>query len=130
MVGGQIHLIDTPGINGMMPESQDERISQDILLDERPEIIALVADGKNLRKSLLLTAQLAEYEMPLLININMMDEVRQRGIRLDTNGLAALIGAPVTATTAIEGEGVEAFRGGAPVEWPCFPRDEVSRLYS
>lgn len=108
--GAQIHLIDTPGIDGMMPESEDERISRSILLDERPDIIALIADGKNLRKSLLLTSQLAEYEVPLLIDINMMDETRQRGIRIDTERLSSLLGVPVTVTTATEGEGVAAFR--------------------
>lgn len=107
--GARIHLTDTPGIGGMMPESEDEKISRDILLDEKPDIIALVADGKNLRKSLLLALQLAEFEVPLLIDINMMDEARQRGIQIDTAKLSSCIGAPVTCTTAIEGEGVDAF---------------------
>ncbi|HUU14379.1 MAG TPA: ferrous iron transport protein B [Terriglobia bacterium] len=108
--GAEFQLIDTPGINSMMLESEHERISRDILLDEKPDIIALVADGKNLRKSLLLTLQLAEYETSLLLNINMMDEVRQRGIRIETERLAALLGVPVTATVATEGEGVGSFR--------------------
>jgi len=108
--GARVELIDTPGIDGMLPESEDERISRDILLEERPDLVALIADGKNLRKSLLLTAQLAEYELPLVIDVNMMDETRQRGIRIDTARLAALLGVPVAATVATEGEGVEAFR--------------------
>lgn len=108
--GGEMGLIDTPGIDGMLPESEDERISRDILLDEKPDVIALVADGKNLRRSLVLAAQLAEYDVPLLIDINMIDEARQRGIRIDTARLSALLGVPVAATVATEGEGVDAFR--------------------
>ena len=108
--GAQGHLIDTPGIDSMMPESEDEKISRDIVLNERPDTLALIADGKNLRKSLLLTLQLVEYDMPLLININMMDEARQRGVRINTEKLSLLVGVPVTVTTATEGEGVETFR--------------------
>jgi ferrous iron transport protein B len=108
--GTELHLIDTPGIDSMMPESEDEKISRDILLRERPDIIAQVADGKNLRKSLLLTLQLAEYEIPLLLNVNMMDEVLQRGIRIDTERLSSILGVPVTETVATEGEGVASFR--------------------
>jgi ferrous iron transport protein B len=112
--GAEIDLIDTPGINGMLPESEDERISRDILLDERPDIVALIADGKNLRKSLLLTAQLAEYDLPLLFDINMIDEARQRGIHIDTGRLSVLLGVPVATTVATEGEGVEAFQKALP----------------
>ncbi|MFC1588480.1 FeoB small GTPase domain-containing protein, partial [Planctomycetota bacterium] len=108
--GAKFHLIDTPGINSMMPESEDEKISWNILLDEKPDTIALIADGKNMRKSLLLTLQLAEFGIPLILNINMMDEVRQRGIHIDTEKLSLLINAPVTETIATEGEGVRSFR--------------------
>ena len=106
------HLIDTPGIDSTIPESEseDERISRDILLNEQPDVIAMVADGKNVRKSLLLALQLAEYDTPLLLNVNMMDEVRQRGIRIDTEELAARLGVPVTTTIATEGQGIAAFR--------------------
>ena len=108
--GEEFHLIDTPGMECMMPESEDEKITRDILLDEQPDIIVQVADGKNLRKSLLLMLQLADYGMPLVFDINMMDEVRQRGIRIDTERLASLLGVPVTETVATEGEGVGSFR--------------------
>ena len=108
--GAQLHLIDTPGIDSMMPESEHEKISRDILLDEKPDIIAQVADGKNLRKSLLLTLQLAEFGTPLILDINMMDEAAQRGIRIDRERLSSLLGVPVTETVATEGKGVGSFR--------------------
>jgi len=124
--GADFQLIDTPGIDGMVPESEDEKVSRDILLDERPDIIALVADGKKLRKSLLLTMQLAEYGVPLVLDINMMDEARQRGIRIDAEKLASLIGVPVTMTIATEGEGVGSFRRALAAAKPprlpvCYP---------
>ncbi len=108
--GAEYQLVDTPGINSMLPESEDEKISQAILLEDQPALIAQIADGKNLRKSLLLTLQLTEYGVPMLIDINMMDEVRQRGMHIDTNRLSALIGVPVTSTVATEGEGIGSLR--------------------
>ncbi len=123
-VGAKFHLIDTPGINSVMPESEDEKISFNILLDEKVDIIALVADGKNLRKSLLLTLQVAEYGIPTTLDINMMDEVRQRGIYIDAGKLSSLLGIPVTETVATEGEGVGSFRKALATAKP--PRVSVS----
>ncbi|MFC1586895.1 ferrous iron transport protein B [Planctomycetota bacterium] len=108
--GTKFHLIDTPGINSVIPESEDDKISRDILLDEKPDIIALVADGKNLRKSLLLILQVAEYEIPMLLDINMMDEVRQRGIQINAQKLSSLLGIPVTETVAMESQGLGSFQ--------------------
>jgi len=108
--GVKFHVIDTPGIDSITPDSEDEIISQEILLQEKPDLIALVADGKNLRKSLLLATQLAEFGRPLVLNINMVDEVLQRGIRLDEKKLSSLTGIPVTSTVALEGKGVGSFR--------------------
>jgi Fe2+ transport system protein B len=93
----------------MVPESEDEKISRDILLGERPDIVSQVADGKNLRKALSLTCQLAEYEIPLILDINMMDEVGRMGISIDARKLSSLLGVPVTETIATEGQGVAAF---------------------
>ncbi|MCB0027990.1 MAG: 50S ribosome-binding GTPase, partial [Anaerolineales bacterium] len=62
--GQDMVLIDTPGIQSLLPTSEDERITRDILLAERPRAVLQVADAKNLRRALLLTIQLAEYEIP------------------------------------------------------------------
>jgi len=107
-------VVDTPGINNLIPQSEDEIISRDILIAERPDIIAQIADGKNLRRSLLLTLQLAEYGVPMLLDVNMMDEARQRGIRIDMQKLSGMLGVPVTGTVATEGEGVRAFEKALP----------------
>ncbi|MDC0358052.1 ferrous iron transport protein B [Oligoflexia bacterium] len=103
------HLIDTPGIDNLLPSSEHEKISLEILLRERPDIIALIADGKNLRKALLLTLALTEFNIPLTIDINMMDEMRQRGIRVNAKKLSGLLGVPVTKTIASEGVGASTF---------------------
>lgn len=98
-------IIDTPGVNSLVPQSEDERVTRDILLSEKPDLILQVADAKNLRRSLLITLQLAEWECPLVIALNMMDECRTRGIVIDTAGVSALFGVPVVETVATTGEG-------------------------
>jgi ferrous iron transport protein B len=100
-----VEVIDTPGVNSLVPQSEDERVTRDILLEERPDRIIQVADAKNLRRSLLLTLQLAELKIPLVIDLNMMDECRTRGIVVDTMGLSTLFGVPVVETIATTGEG-------------------------
>jgi ferrous iron transport protein B len=110
MGGEALELVDTPGVTNLRPESEDEIISRDILLRERIDVVAHVVDGKNMRKGLLLATQLHEFGIPMVMNINMMDEVRQRGIRIDVERLSRILGTEVTRTTATEGEGVGAFR--------------------
>ncbi|MCK4909872.1 MAG: ferrous iron transporter B, partial [Planctomycetes bacterium] len=108
--GGKIvELIDTPGINTINPESEDEILSRDLMLFERPQAVALVGDGKNLRRTLLLSLQVSEYQIPCVLNINMMDEAIQRGIKINRSLLSSLLGIDVTSTVATEGEGVPAF---------------------
>ncbi|MHC5080767.1 MAG: ferrous iron transport protein B [Planctomycetota bacterium] len=102
--GKSLELIDTPGISSLRPESEDEIISRDLLLKEKIDVIAQVVDGKNIRKGLLLTSQLCEYGIPLVFDINMMDEARQRGIRIDQQALSQILSVNVTATIATEGE--------------------------
>jgi ferrous iron transport protein B len=111
--GGKIiQLIDTPGIDNINAESEDEVISRNLLLEEQPQSIALVGDGKNLRRTLLLALQLSEYQTPLLLNLNMMDEARQRGIQINRLALSSILGVEVTSTVATEGEGLLSFRKG------------------
>lgn len=98
-------IIDTPGVNSLVPQSEDERVTRDILINERPDLILQVADAKNLRRSLLLTLQLAELNCPLVIDLNMIDECRTRGIVVDSKALSRLFGVPVVETIATTGEG-------------------------
>jgi ferrous iron transport protein B len=104
-------IVDTPGISGMAPESEDERVAVDILLREKPDLIVQVGDGKNLRRTLLLTAQLARLKTPLVLLLNMADECRRQGIQIDRQRLSERLGIPVFETVATTGEGFQALRG-------------------
>ncbi len=104
--GRQVLVVDTPGTNSLLPMSEDERVTRDILLNERPQAVIQVADAKNLRRSLLLSLQLAEMEMPFVLALNMNDEARSRGIHIDERRLAELLGVEVVTTVATRRQGI------------------------
>ncbi len=99
-------VVDTPGVNSLVPQSDDERVTRDMLLESEPDCIVQVADAKNLRRTLLITAQLAELGVPMVLVLNMMDEARSRGIEIDAEGIGELFDIPVVRAVAIEGEGL------------------------
>lgn len=102
----EYEVMDTPGITSLVPQSEDERVTCEVLLQEQPDVILQVADAKNLRRTLLLTLQLAELGRPLVLVLNMVDEMRQRGIEINTAALEELFGVPVVETIATYGYGV------------------------
>ncbi len=107
---GMHTVIDTPGINNLIPSSEDERVTRDILLHDAPENILQVIDAKNLRRGLLITLQLAEMGVPFSVCLNMMDEAENRGIHVDTAKLSDLLGVDVIATVATRRTGLSKIR--------------------
>ncbi|MCB8945473.1 MAG: ferrous iron transport protein B [Ardenticatenaceae bacterium] len=103
-------LIDTPGVQSLMPRSDDERVTRDMLLTQHPWAVIQVADAKNLRRALLLTFQLAEYEIPFVLALNMSDEAKALGIEVDARRLMQILGAAVVPTVATQGGGLEDLR--------------------
>jgi ferrous iron transport protein B len=104
--GGPWQVLDTPGTNNLLPMSEDEQVTRDILLQE-PNYVALqVCDAKNLRRGLLLAAQLAEADVPFVLALNMADEAAGRGIQIDVARLARELGVDVVPTVAVQRKGV------------------------
>jgi ferrous iron transport protein B len=117
-------VMDTPGTNNLLPMSEDEQVTRDILLQERGYACVQVCDAKNLRRGLLLTAQLAEAEVPFLLALNMADEARARGIAIDETQLGAALGVDVVPTVAVQREGLATLQAhaGAARPSPWRPR--------
>ncbi len=84
-------LIDTPGVIAFPPYSEDEQVTARLLVNEPIQAILQVGDAKNLRRTLLLTLQLAEMGLPLVLALNMMDEAQARGVALDYQQLSQAI---------------------------------------
>jgi ferrous iron transport protein B len=111
LTDSETEVIDSPGLNSILPLSEDERVTWDLVQsvrDEEGSVVVQVADAKNLRRALLLTLQLGQLEVPTVLVLNMADEAEARGIRIDLGGLEEALGVPVRATVATRGTGVEA----------------------
>jgi ferrous iron transport protein B len=100
------HVMDTPGTNNLTPMSEDEQVTRDILMKERDYVCLQVCDAKNLRRGLLLSAQLAEAGVPFALALNMADEAASRGIAIDVPRVAAALGVEVVPTVAVERKGL------------------------
>jgi ferrous iron transport protein B len=105
------HVMDTPGTNNLLPMSEDEQVTRDILLVERGYVALQVCDAKNLRRGLLLSAQLAEAGVPFVLALNMADEAASRGFAIDAARLASELGVDVVPTVAIERKGLATLQG-------------------
>ncbi len=99
-------ILDTPGANSLIPMSEDERVTRDILMTDGDRVVLQVGDAKNLRRSMLLTVQLSEMGMPFVLALNMDDEARSRGVRIDAKALSEKLGVPVVATVATQRTGI------------------------
>lgn len=100
-------VIDTPGVLTFPPQSEDELVTTHVLLNEPLKAILQVGDAKNLRRTLLLTVQLAEMGLPLVLGLNMMDEASARGVEVNHQLLAEYLTCPVVPTIAISGQGLQ-----------------------
>jgi ferrous iron transport protein B len=105
--GRAMEIIDTPGINDLAPRAEDARVACDLLAQYPDSTVVQVADAKNLRRALLLTLQLAQLQRPMVLVLNMLDELKERGGRIDTERLSEILGVPVVTTVAIRNEGTQ-----------------------
>jgi ferrous iron transport protein B len=103
-------VIDTPGATSLVPGSEDERVTRDVLLSAETGPVVVVGDAKNLERALALVVQLGETGRPAVVCLNMADEAHARGIAIDTVALAERLGCPVVSTVAVSGEGVDGLR--------------------
>jgi ferrous iron transport protein B len=100
-------VVDTPGLRSLLPRSDDERVARDLLLEPGSDTVVQVADAKNLRRTLLLTAELADAGTAFVLDLNMRDEAEARGITIDEQRLAGILRVPVVTTVAPRGTGVD-----------------------
>lgn len=102
-----VNVVDTPGVVSIPARSEDETVTTRVLLNEPLRAILQVGDAKNLRRTLLLTAQLTELGRPLVLALNMNDEAEKAGVSIDASLLSELTGVNVRLTVATRGEGID-----------------------
>jgi ferrous iron transport protein B len=106
----ECEVVDSPGVNSLLPLSEDEQVTASLVASLKKEdgesVVVQVADAKNLRRALLVTLELGQLGMRTVLDLNMTDEAEGHGIEIDTEGLAATLGIPVRATVATRARGV------------------------
>ena len=103
----EARVTDLPGIYSMSPYSSEEVVTRQYLLDERPRCIINIVDATNVERNLYLTMQLMELGMPMVLALNMMDEVRGNGGTIHINEMEEMLGIPVVPISAAKGEGID-----------------------
>ena len=99
-------VTDLPGIYSMSPYTSEEIVSRNFVLDEKPKAIINIVDATNIERNLYLTMQLLEMNVPMVVALNMMDEITNNNGAIDINGMEAMLGVPVVPISAAKNEGV------------------------
>ena len=100
-------LTDLPGIYSMSPYTSEELVSRNFVLNEKPKAIINIVDATNIERNLYLTMQLLEMGIPVVVALNMMDEVTGNGGSIDVNHMEALLGTPVVPISAAKNQGID-----------------------
>ena len=100
-------VTDLPGIYSMSPYTSEEIVSRNFVLQEKPTAIINIVDATNIERNLYLTMQLLEMNIPMVVALNMMDEVRGNGGYIDVNGMEQLLGVPVIPISAAKNQGID-----------------------
>ena len=109
--GNEIEVIDLPGTYSLTAYSEEEVITRDFILFEKPDIVVAVVDATNLERNLYLVVQVLELQVPMILALNMSDRVRNLEYEIDECGLAKHLGdTPVIFTCARRREGIDALR--------------------
>jgi ferrous iron transport protein B len=139
IAGEKYGIIDTPGMYSLFPITEEERVARSILWKEKPDVILHVVDAKNLERSLSLTLQLIEADVPVILVLNIMDEAEKLGIEIDFNKLRKELNIPVLGTVFTSGRGLEDLKNeithfkktkGPSVEYEDKIEDAISKIES
>ena len=109
-MGVPFEVVDTPGMYSIYSITEEERVARSILLNEKPDVVLQLVDAKNLERMLLMTFQLIEAGLPLIVVLNLLDEAEAAGIIIDLEGLSQMLGVPVVGTVATTGRGMDELR--------------------
>jgi len=116
--GKKIQVLDTPGVNSLIPMSEDEKVTRDILLKEPKSYLIQVMDTKNIRRGLFISLQLLEMGLPFTVLLNMWDEAKSRGIEINVQTLSKILGAPILKTVATRQKGLDKIKENFQVRSP------------
>jgi len=103
----KINMVDLPGTYSLTAYSPEEIIARDFIIEERPDVVINVVDATNLERNLYLTVQILELDVPVVLALNMTDDLHRDGAKIDVSSLSQSLGnIPVVFTTANQGKGI------------------------
>jgi len=111
--GRRFHVVDLPGTYSLTSNSEEEHIARDYILEERPDVVVMVADAAALERNLYLLAELLLLPIPVVLGVNMVDVAEREGIEFDAHVLEAALGIPVVPMVASRNQGVSDLLGKA-----------------
>ena len=104
----KISIVDLPGTYSLTAYSPEEIIARDFIIEQRPDVVINVVDATNLERNLYLTVQILELDVPVVLALNMTDDLHKEGAKIDLDQLSQLLGnIPVVPTTANQGKGID-----------------------
>ena len=109
--GIEFDIVDTPGAYSLLPLTEDERVTLMLLLNKDFDIVLHVVDARCLRRMLAFTLQLLEAGLPLMLDVNILDEAARIGMSIDIPGLERALGIPVVGTALAKGQGLSELKG-------------------
>jgi len=105
--GNTINIVDLPGTYSLTAYSPEEIIARDFIIEERPDVVINVVDATNLERNLYLTVQILELDVPVVLALNMTDDLHKSGAKINVDQLSRLLGdVPVVQTAANKGKGI------------------------
>ncbi|MBN8656298.1 MAG: 50S ribosome-binding GTPase [Anaerolineae bacterium] len=105
--GKMVNIVDLPGTYSLTAYSPEEIIARDFIIEERPDVVINVVDATNLERNLYLTVQILELDVPVVLALNMTDDLQKNGAKINVDHLSQLLGdVPVVQTTANKGKGI------------------------
>jgi len=103
----QYEIIDTPGMYSLMCITEEEKVTRDLLFNEKPKVVLHVIDAKNINRMLPLTVQLIEGGLPVILVLNIMDEAERMGLKINIDVLEKELNIPVISTIAALNKGID-----------------------
>jgi ferrous iron transport protein B len=109
-----INIVDLPGTYSLTAYSPEEIIARDYIIEEHPDVVINVVDATNLERNLYLTVQILELDVPMILALNMNDDLQKQGAKINLDQLSQLLGnIPILSTTANQGKGISELIAGA-----------------
>lgn len=123
----QVKIVDLPGIYSLSPYTPEEVVSRNVILNDKPDCVINIVDATNLERNLYLTTQIIEMDVPVIVALNMMDEVKRSGDKLDVKKLESKLGVPVVEISALREQNLDLLMEKA-IETSEHPRNGITVL--